>query len=54
MNEDSMVGRLFWEYFRHRIEEGRTLSIIEDNGAENYDLTNVRTFPFPLSVSERS
>ena len=54
MDEDSMAGRPFWAWFRHRIEEGRTPPIIQDHRAENHDLPNVHTFPFPPSVYERS
>ena len=54
MDEDSMTGRLFWAWFRHRIEEGRKIppgNIDGDNIAQlNVKENNV----FPLSIYERS
>ena len=30
MNEDSMVGRLFWGWFKHRLEEVRKIKVNAD------------------------
>ena len=54
MGEDSMTGRPLWAWFRHRIEERRTLPIIEADRAENDDLPNTDDVPFPSSICEIS
>ena len=52
MGEDSMTGRPLWAWFRHRIEERRTLPIIEADRAENDDLPNTDDCQGSLAIRD--